>query len=212
LSKGLREVIMKVCKLLLAAVGAIVLLGALVSSAGARNFSVSNQSMRVSYREVTFTGGATDTRCQVTLEGSLHRTTMPKVSGSLIGYITSAILGPCETGTSTILRETLPWHIRYHGFAGTLPNITLIRTHIIGFAWRFREVFGTNCLIRSTAAEPVMATFHRRIETHRLEEVTLNGSIRTGPECLEVFKTIGSDLAKVSLLGASHTAIFVSLI
>jgi len=205
-------VIMKVCKLLLAVVGAAVLLGTLVSSAGARNFSISNQSLRVSYREVTFLGGATESRCQVTLEGSLHRATMPKVSGSLIGYITSAILGPCATGTATILRETLPWHIRYHGFTGTLPDITLIRTHVIDLAWRFREVFGANCLIRSTAAEPVTATFHRRTETHRLEEVTLNGAIRTGPECLQVTKTIGSDQAKVSLLGTSDTGIFVSLI
>jgi hypothetical protein len=44
------------------------------------------------------------TRCQVTLEGSLHTRTIAKVQGALIGYITTARLA-CSSGSLTILPE-----------------------------------------------------------------------------------------------------------
>jgi hypothetical protein len=202
---------MKICKLLLAAAGATVLLGALVSSASARNLSVSNQSIRASFSSVEFHLPGATTRCHVTLEGSLHSRTMIKMSGSLIGYITSAILGPCLSGTATILRETLPWHVRYHGFQGILPNISSIITHTVGAAWRVRGPEGANCLARSSAAEPVIGTFHRGA-THRIEHVGISGTIRTGFECLGISGSFNSDSGSVSLLGAGHTSIFISLI
>ena len=94
---------MKTCKLLVAAAGATVLLGVLVSSASARNFSVSNQNLSVMWRSLEFALPGATTRCAVTLEGSLHTRTLPKVAGSLIGYVTKAILGPCSFGTATLL-------------------------------------------------------------------------------------------------------------
>jgi hypothetical protein len=203
---------MKILKLLLVAAGASVLLGTLVSSASARNLSFSNQSIRASFREVIYNGPFGNISCQLTMEGSLHSRTMAKVSGSLIGYITRVRIGPCTTGTATILMETVPWHMRYHGFSGTLPNITSIHTHIVGAAWRVREPGGVTCLARSTAAEPLHATFHRNIVTHQLAEVGLSGRIRTGAECFGTTGEMASDSARVYLLGSSHTLVFVSLI
>jgi hypothetical protein len=200
---------MKTCKLLLAAAGATVLLGTLVSSAAARNFSISNQNIRASFSSVVFSGFG-NTRCHLTLEGSLHSRTMPKVSGSLIGYITSAVLGPCATGTATISRERLPWHVRYHGFIGALPNITSLITHVIGASFRIREPFGITCHVVTTAASPAIGIFHRNTITHRLEHVGIEGEIAT-TDC-GAHGILSSDSGSVSLSGAGHTSVFLSLI
>jgi hypothetical protein len=203
---------MKGCKLLLAAVGATVLLGALVSGASARNLSVSNQNIRASFSSVRFSGGFGNTQCHLTIEGSFHSRTMAKTAGTLMGYVTSAILGPCVSGTATVSRETLPWHVRFSGFNGNLPNITSLINHVVGVSWRIREAGGITCHFRSSAIEPAIATFHRNTATHRLEEVGIGGRIRSGAECLGAEGTFSSDSARVYLLGASHTWIFVSLI
>jgi len=170
---------MKISKLLLAAVSATVLLGALNSGASARNLSYSSQTFRQTFREVRLEEGFGVITCQVTLEGSLHGRSMAKTAGSLIGFIRSAILGPCTGGTATIDRETLPWHYRYSSFQGFLPNITSIVDFIIGLSWQQRELFfGMVCHILTTAAEPEHLTFHRNTTTHALTEVGLSGRIR----------------------------------
>jgi hypothetical protein len=202
---------MKTCKLILAAAGATVLLGTLLSSASARNLSLTSQTLRASFSEVNFNAPFGTTRCHVTLEGSLHRTTMPKVAGTLMGYITAAILGPCATGTATIHRTTLPWHVRYSGFAGALPNINSIITHVIGASWSVREPEGITCSARSTAAEPAIGNYHVGAGG-RLETAEIRGSIRTGPECFGVRGTFSSNRGPVSQLGATHTAVTVRLI
>jgi hypothetical protein len=204
---------MKLRTPLLAAVSATMLLAALVSSASARNFSVSNQNIRASFSSVEFFLPGNTTRCRVTLEGSLHERTIIKRIALRIGHITSAILGPCSSGTATILRETLPWNVNYSGFEGALPNIRSIRTHIVHASWRVREAEGINCLVRSTEGEPVVATFHRNTTTQKLSEVGISGSIRTGEnECFGIQGSFSSDSGRVSQSGANHTAVFVSLI
>jgi len=203
---------MKICKLLFAAAGATVLLGALVSSASARNLSVSNQSISGMWSSVEFNLPGATTRCHVTLEGSLHSRTMAKVLGSLMGYITRAILGPCLSGTATILRETLPWHVSYSGFRGTLPNIDSIIVHVTEAAWRVRESGGTNCLARSSAARPAIGQFHRNTVSHEITEASISGRIPTGFECLGIEGTFRSDSGAISLLGTQNVRISVSLI
>jgi len=197
---------MKMCKLLLAAVGATVLFGSLVSAAAARNFEISQQRLRATFREVEFEGGFAITRCEAILEGTLHSRTMPKVIGSLIGYITRATLGPCVNGTAMIQGERLPWHIRYSGFQGTLPDINSFITHVIGVGVRIREAGGIECLILSTAAEPVIGTYHRDASSHLT--VGLGGRIRTGAECFGIVGTVRSDSPQVLI---SNTTIAVSL-
>src|SRR6476659_682451 len=143
---------MKLCKLLLASVAATVLLGALVSSASARDFEISEQRVRATFRNVEFHLVGSTGRCEAIVEGSLHSRTMAKVSGSLIGYITRAELGPCASGTVTIHQATLPWRVRYSGFAGTLPEISSMITHVIGAS--FRVAVGLqNCAATSTTTE-----------------------------------------------------------
>ena len=199
---------MELSKLLLATVGATVLLGALVGGASARNVSVSNQSFRSTFRAVTFEGAFGRIACEVLLEGSLHNRTFAKRVGSLIGYITQAILRPCATGTATILRETLPWHVRYAGFAGTLPNITSLTVHVINFSFRWREPFAT-CLARSTEARPWIITFNRNVTTRRLTSAEIGGTVPT--DCFGQEGSFRSDRGTVTLVG-NTTAITVTLI
>jgi len=201
-----KGILMKVYKLLLAAVGASALLGSLVATASARNFSIDNQSLRATFRDVEFHLPAGSVRCEVILEGSFHRRTMAKVSGSLIGYITRAVLGPCGGGTASIQLETLPWHIRYSGFQGALPNIISLITHIIEVGIRIREVNGIACLFRSSAAQPVIAKHHRDVSNHF--KVSLSGTIGASFECFNPTISLDSDSAQVVLLG---TAIETSL-
>ena len=62
--------------------------------------------------------------CEMFIGGSFHTATMAKVAGALIGYINSAsVSAECP---ARVLRETLPWHIRYRNFTGVLPNMASI--------------------------------------------------------------------------------------
>ncbi|HEX7289754.1 MAG TPA: hypothetical protein VF250_01395 [Conexibacter sp.] len=170
---------MRLRKLLLAVAGATVLLGAFTSSAFARNFSFNNQQLRAYFREVRFNGLFGQTNCELTLEGSLHSRTIAKIIGQLIGYITAAHLGPCVTGTATVLTETLPWHVRYANFVGVLPNITRIDTNTIDASIRVRTPEGASCLSRSTVERPAQAQYNRGIVSGRIRSVTLGGTIDT---------------------------------
>src|SRR6476659_4992344 len=121
-------------KLVLAGLGATLLMALAVGAASARNFSASNPQFRATFNnfEINFErgeeGGFGITTCHLTLEGSLHGTTIVKGQGTLLGYITSVTTGQCNYGLVpyTILAETLPWHVSYAGFSGRLPNITLL--------------------------------------------------------------------------------------
>jgi len=198
---------MKLSKLLLATIGATVLLGALVGSASARSFSTTSQTLRATFREVRFNGAFGNITCQVTLEGSLHARTIAKTVGSLIGYITAAVLGPCAEGQATILRETLPWHARYLAFTGTLPNIVTIRINVTGASFRIREPLAT-CLATSTAEAPAIGTFNRNTTTGALETAEIGGTI---PTTCGVNGTFASNRGPVTVLN-STTRITVTLI
>jgi hypothetical protein len=206
---------MKIHKLVLAAVGATVLLGSLVaSSASGRIFQVDNQSLRALFNEVIFrepTGSSFN--CRVTLEGSLHSSTIDKTAGTLVGYITRTIVNNCVAGGATVQNETLPWHIRYSGFEGALPNIRSIVAHVIGASFRTTLTNGIRCHIRSTLAEPVRARLHVDASPSHHVRVGFEGTIRTGAECFGVAATLSTEVASryVVLLGTS-TPISVSLI
>jgi hypothetical protein len=102
------------------------LLAAAVGTATARNYSFSNQNIRATWTRLSFEGGAgIILSCQLTLEGSFHRRTITKVARSLIGAITRVRIKEeaCTNGTLTPRNETLPWHLTYEGFTGSLPDI-----------------------------------------------------------------------------------------
>jgi hypothetical protein len=168
---------MKPCRMLLAVGGATLVLGALTSSASAGRFSSSVQVIRATWVNAIFSGPFGHTECEITLGGSLHIRVVTKMTGLLIGHITTVTLrSPCRRGSMTILRETLSWVTQYDSFSGTLPNITSIRLRIIGFAGQISE--GFICLFRSTAAQPALMTLNREAGG-RITSATLGGRIGT---------------------------------
>jgi hypothetical protein len=203
---------MKLFKVLLATASATFLLGGLISTASARNYSVSSQTVRAQFRELNFRLPFFTTRCQVTLEGSLHLRTIAKLPGSShsIGYFIFARQGPCSAGSATILTETLPWQVSYLAFSGPLPNIATVLIDIYNFGRRVREPFGINCLMRSSVEEPAVATLTREVGG-TLREAELGGSIRTGEECFREVGTFTSDRGTVTVVG-STTRITIRLI
>jgi hypothetical protein len=168
---------MGVVRMLLALVGATVLLGALASMGSARNLSTSETRTTATFPGVEFTGGFGTVRCSFTAGGAFHQRTIAKVLETLSGLLTAASIGGCGVGSATILRETLPWHIRYAGFTGTLPSISTISAKIIGIAFQFREpLFGVTCLATSTAASPGVITMNREA-VGRITSARMSGTL-----------------------------------
>ncbi|HEU4702913.1 MAG TPA: hypothetical protein VFS37_10565 [Conexibacter sp.] len=179
---------------------------ALTTPALARSFSINGQTLRATFFEIRFAGAFGIISCPTTLEGSFHSRTLAKVAGSLVGYITSVSLGRCISGRATILRETLPWHMRYASFSGTLPNITSINATVTGAAFRVQEPFA-GCLAVSTAEAPLNFTFSVAFSEY-LEPGTLGGTI---PTSCGLNGTVSSSFARLTWLN-SINPIFVRLI
>jgi len=148
-------------KLTLAGLTATLLMGLAVSAASASHLRVTNQNFRVTWSGLKFLeeGGGSLVTCPVTLEGSFHSATIAKVLGSLIGVVTRATVGnsSCSGGHATILQATLPWHVRYNGFTGILPNITGVGLALAGVAFNV-EVFFVNCLYKENGTETAAGT------------------------------------------------------
>jgi hypothetical protein len=140
----------------------VLVLAAAVGSAAGNRLELNATSFRFVWSPLRFdiAEGLAEMRCQVTLEGSFHSRTFVKSAGTLVGYVTRAAVGSrgvCEGGTATVLSATLPWHVRYQSFEGTLPRIRGVELRIIGVAWRI-EVFGLSCLYRTGATQPAGVT------------------------------------------------------
>lgn len=153
---------MKLRKMVLAVAGATVLLAGLVGMASAGRLSTSELRLRATWTRLSFSGGLGVVECEVAIEGSFHQRSITKTVGTLSGVITAGNINRCARGGVTVLRETLPWHVQYQSFAGTLPNISAIQAAIVGLSVIIREpTFGITCLIRSTTTEPALLTFNR---------------------------------------------------
>jgi hypothetical protein len=144
-------------ELMLLGLAASMLMALAVGSASARNLSVNERSLRAVWTPATFIAGGSSARCNLTIEASFHYRTIVKREGALSGFVTRAILNTCTGGSSTVLSNTLPWHITYGGFGGTLPNITALRLSAIGASFTVRPEGSIACLARSTAENPVRA-------------------------------------------------------
>jgi len=136
-------------KLTLTALAAALTMAAVVSTAHANHLSMTNTAFRNVWASLRFFGEggiAGESRCPVTLEGTFHSATIVKSIGALVGYVTRATSGSgaaCAHGSSTILQETLPWHVTYEGFSGTLPRITRVRYLLRGMSFKAEPGFGT---------------------------------------------------------------------
>jgi hypothetical protein len=169
---------MKLCKLLLAVVSATALFGALVGTASAGRFNATEQRITATFSRVEFTGGFATARCELTLAASIHSRTLPKVLETLIGYVTGASVGGCERGSATVLTGTLPWHMRYTGFTGTLPTISAISSKVIVAAFRIREPAGFECLFTTLPERPM--TFTWNLTSGIVSTIRLGGTIPCG--------------------------------
>ena len=143
-------------KLCFTALTAALLLASAVATTSARNLSVSNQQFRVTWQELDFASSVATITCHVTLEGSFHYRTIVKRERTLIGYITQvAVLRPCINGEAWaangrethprlgVLANTLPWHITYEGFRGSLPRIEEILLLLRGARFKIHSFFNT---------------------------------------------------------------------
>jgi hypothetical protein len=205
-------------RLALGLVAAATMLAAFAASASARNLSISNQSLRATWREMVLRGplGVTII-CPVTLEGSLHNRTIAKEPYRLIGYITRAAVGTraqCVGGEATILQESLPWHVRYQSFEGRLPDITRINALVSRASFRIRAE-SIVCLFttRETTEEHVRALF-RREAGGALTDVEVAGTITSNEACafgLRIRGELSGRSASLTLLNAA-TRLTVTLI
>ena len=147
-------------KLLLAGLTVALAFGAFVSASPARRIAPSSRQWRARWNKDEFVGFNGTVECHVTIEGSFHSRTIPKVLEALIGYVSRVTVDEtrCTGGSARYLPETLPWHMRYNGFSGMLPEITKIHIRVVGAAYRVQKE-GNSCLIVSTAASPMRLWF-----------------------------------------------------
>lgn len=216
-------------RLTITALVATAALAALVGSASAGRLSSSSQTLRVTWSSLELTGFAANVRCEVTLEGSLHSTTIAKVARSLIGYITGvAVKRPCTGGTAwasngievnEVLRgtfpQTLPWHITYEGFEGTLPDITGGRLLLSGATFTIRATFlGITVLCSYTTGTNGNATgtARRNLTDGSINNLRASGRIRsTTGGCPEGSFGSRTEDGIISVVGAA-TRITITLI
>lgn len=139
-----------------------------VGVASANRLSFSNRNITAVWNKLNFsdpTGEVVNIECDIVIDASMHSGTSTKLNSSLIGYVTRAPQPQsCVGGTATIPQESLPWHIRYESFDGTLPRPSGLRLQ--GVQVSFRINVGFSCLYRSTATEPVLGI--ARIEANGL--------------------------------------------
>lgn len=172
-------------KLPLVTLATVLVLSASVSMTSAREISTTSQNFREIWTGIGFIaiGGLINVRCNLTVRGSYHYRTITKVR-SLMGYITSATLTrPCTGGEAWILNGTeratnsLPWHVKYDSFTGTLPRIRIVRRRIIG--WFFViHALGNQCLYGSTAESPAAVLMNLNEATGEVNSVTADSEAR----------------------------------
>jgi hypothetical protein len=155
-------------KLVLAGLTVALAFGALVSASSANRLAITARQWQATWNKMRFIGFVT-IECHVTLEGSFHSRTISKVLEALIGYITRVTIDStnCTNGSARGLTETLPWHVRYGGFSGTLPIITNINQRVVGGAFlvQVAGIAPSKCLYTSTAASPYKGIVNRNTAT-----------------------------------------------
>lgn len=188
----------------------------LAVSASANHLSSSATTFRAvwAHMETRFSTESTAIRCPMTIEGTLHAATMSKVAGALIGYVTRASLSSaaCTGGEGVLAAESLPWHLEYERFAGTLPSISAMEFQIVNPTINLIPIGGSRCTARAEARHPL----HGRVslEAGRITsiEASASGIPLTGEGlCSLATDEVLASASTVTTLGTS-TAITVRLI
>jgi hypothetical protein len=131
-----------------------------VGTASANRLSVNELTWRHTWTVITFSAAMNSIRCALTVEGSFHSAISRKVSGALSGFATRATLRACSGGSGTILNETLPWHVTYAGFTGTLPHISSVLNELIGAGITVQPSGSLKCVMRMTSENPGRSISH----------------------------------------------------
>lgn len=182
-------------KLLFAALTTAILVAMFAGTASAnRSFSVEPGGAITGTAPVTFTGLPSGRRVTstVTLRGNLHRT-ISKVEGSLVGTITDCRVALGEAGFIFIrvridCNLTVPWHVRYVGFAGSLPSITSIRLLVLNVSFRIADLAGPaqiDCLYQGNIPAIARVVSGRIGEIQIDETATVPTTTPEGRECEE---------------------------
>jgi hypothetical protein len=180
---------------------AALLLAATLSTASARNLSLNEQGILVSWFSLEFQNVNATVRCPVTLDGSFHSRTIPKIGNLLIGAITEVRIksASCTNGSASINNATLPWHILYRGFNGSLPALRAVLLEI----GRFRF---------TATALGIPCTYGNATDT-----ITYSGAVSASGEITELTPVSGNNIANIvegrnpgELFGCSRTGVLVS--
>jgi hypothetical protein len=213
-------------KLILAGLTASLIMGLAVELASAGRISTSNQRFRVTWSTLSVASLENEfsIRCPLTLEGSFHSATVRKTRGALIGALTRATINgsepPCTGGRLTVLQESLPWHVTWEGFRGTLPRIEAITFLLSRYAWRGEATvlgFRIACLFKDQGRpeENLASDAAVNPETGQITTDTVGGgrysSWLSGSELCPRRGSF-SGQGQVFLLGSSTTRITVTLI
>jgi hypothetical protein len=206
-------VLKHVRRLLLGAVLTASVVALACSSASAIRLALSEPTFRAVWTPARFIVSGFTINCNVTLEGSIHSTSIAKVERSLIGYVSRATANSCSTGTMSVLTETLPWHVQYGSFTGTLPNISTMTTRVIGMSASL-TFLGLTCLARSEANTPALMVAERSgtgtITNFRWDESTVF-PLTGGGGCTSLSGRLGGTTSAATGLGTTR-AITLTLI
>lgn len=168
-----------------AAIGAALVMALSVGSATAGKFSITNQAYRITWERLWFfLEGAAEKptiRCPTTLEGSFHSATIVKSPGQLAGYVTRAQVNEAACiggigGRARFVTTSLPWHMKYGGFTGTLPIISRIFFPWEGVTWEVRNN-GLECYYRESGTERIIGEFKREASGD-VSEFVFEASVR----------------------------------
>lgn len=199
-----------------ALIGLMAALTLAVATASANRLSYTSQTFRITWASLTFSesGGNFPISCPVTLEGSFHSRSMAKVRNTLAAFITRALVNSpaCSEGHATILNESLPWHVTYQSFIGTLPSIIGVRHFLIGAAFQIEPGLGIVCLARSTTTSPAAGDASREAGGN-ITSLRPDSSLPipvTGTNCPSAGIFSGS--GEVYVQGSSSTRVRLTLI
>lgn len=199
---------------------------ALSSAAAATRFSVSSQTMKMTWNPLEFRAPGVTVRCGVVVEGTLHARTFPKIIGNLVGNITTAFaVRPCTNGTAWIyngseaneilggvLVTSLPWHVTYEGFVGTLPRPGRVKLSVSRARFMLRAtVFGVTLLCVYTTGTNGIPVFDVNLSeaTGEIQNVAAEGSIRSETGGCPSGTLGGSGRVEVPILGHAITVTLI---
>lgn len=174
---------------LLAGALAAAALALAVDSSSANRFSVNETRWRHVWNPLTFKTATSTIECPITIEGSFHSSVSQKTAGALTGYVSGvSISNPlCTGGHLTLLQATLPWHVTYVGFSGTLPNITAVTTDLLNAGFQLQPLGSLACLARMTPEHPGRSIIALRVGTatsiraDETAEIPLTGALGACP-------------------------------